>query len=291
MNAGNAQMTEIVVPKRRFALLRRILRKYLPGLYGWMLGNASLRRVFSMIKGEQKIILGDDPAEKFTTIYETHFWVDDQSRSGGGSNLYATENIREAIPGLFLKYGVRSVLDIPCGDFFWFKEMKLDLDSYIGGDIVAPLIASVAEKYTSSTRSFRVVDLTKDALPDCDLILVRDCFIHLSFASIFAALANITQSRIRYLLCTHHADVEVNVDIETGSCHALNLCVPPFNFPAAMELIDDYAKGLMPHQLGLWRVDDLRYAIPDRWSVACSANGRETKNFLETATSKPLQIN
>jgi len=73
--------------------------------------------------------------------------------------------------------------------------MKLDLDSYIGGDIVVPLIVSVADKYSSPTRSFRVMDLTKDVLPDCDLILVRDCFIHLSFESIFAAVRNITDRR------------------------------------------------------------------------------------------------
>jgi hypothetical protein len=116
-------MAEIVLPKRRFALLRRILRKYTPGFYGWMLGNATLRRVFGVIKGKQKIIVGDDPAQRFTTIYETHYWEDDESCSGGGSNLYATEKIRQAIPGLLLRYGVRSLLDIPCGDFFWFKEM------------------------------------------------------------------------------------------------------------------------------------------------------------------------
>jgi len=224
-----------------------------------MLGNATLRRVFGVIKGEQKIIVADDPAKLFTEIYETHYWVDDESRSGGGSNLYATAKIRGAIPGLLSKYGVRSVLDIPCGDFAWFNEMKLDLDSYIGGDIVVPLIASVAERYTSPTRSFRVMDLTKDALPDCDLILVRDCFIHLSFESIFAALRNISQSKIRYLLTTHYADIAVNVNVETGSFHALNLCAPPFHFPPALELIDDYAEGLNPHQLGLWRVADLPY--------------------------------
>lgn len=253
-------MAEIVLPRRRFAPVRRILREYTPSFYGWMLGNATCRHVFGLIKGKKKIIVGDDLEQRFTTFYESHYWVDDQSRSGGGSNLYATEKIRKAIPGLFSKYEVRSVLDIPCGDFFWFKEMRLDLDSYIGGDIVVPLIASVAQKYTSPTRSFRVMDLTKDVLPDCDLILVRDCFIHLSFESIFAALRNITQSKIRYLLITHHADVAANVDIGRGTCRALNLCAPPFNFPPALELIDDYAKGLKPHYLGLWRVDDLRYS-------------------------------
>lgn len=254
-------MTELVLPRRRFALLRRILRRYMPDFYGWMLGNAILRRFFTVIKGERKIIVEDDPAQKFTAIYESHFWVDDESRSGGGSNLYATEKIRKAIPGLLSRYGVRSVLDIPCGDFFWFKEMDLDLESYVGGDIVAPLIAAVARKYTAPTRSFRVMDLTKDTLPDCDLILVRDCFIHLSFEAIFAALKSITCSKIRYLLTTHFADAAANLDIETGSFHTVNLCAPPFDFPPALELIDDYAKGHMPHQLGLWRVDDLRSVL------------------------------
>jgi len=251
-------MTELVLPKRRFALLRRILREYVPGIYGWMLGNAALRRAFNVIKGEKRIIVGDDPAQRFTAIYENHFWVDDESRSGGGSNLYATEKIRKAIPGIFLKYGVRSVLDIPCGDFFWFKEMRLDLDRYVGGDIVVPLIKLNAEKYTSVNRSFRVMDLTKDPLPDYDLILVRDCFIHLSFDAIFASLRNIARSKIQYLLTTHYADLGENGDIETGSLHPVNLCLPPFSFPPALELIDDYAKGNIPHQLGLWRINDLR---------------------------------
>jgi SAM-dependent methyltransferase len=237
-----------------------MLREYMPSFYGWMLGNATCRRAFAVIKGKQKIIVGDDLEQRFTTFYESHYWVDDQSRSGGGSNLYATEKIRKAIPGLFAKYEVLSVLDIPCGDFFWFKEMRLDLDSYIGGDIVAPLIASVAEKYTSPTRSFRVMDLTKDVLPDCDLILVRDCFIHLRFESIFGALKNITRSKIRYLLTTHYTNLGANVDIGTGTYRALNLCAPPFNFPSALELIDDYAQGIKPRQLALWRVDDLRDA-------------------------------
>ena len=257
-------MAELVLPKRRFAQIRRIVREYMPGLYGWMLGNAPLRRAFSFIKGKHKIIVPDDPAQRFTLFYETHYWEDDQSRSGGGSNLYATEKIRKAIPGLFSKYGVRSVLDLPCGDFFWFKEMRLDLDRYIGGDIVVPLIASVADKYTSRTRSFRVMDISKDALPDCDLILVRDCFIHLSFESILSALKNITQSNIRFLLTTHFADLAANADLGTRTCRALNLCAPPFNFPPALELIDDYANGMTPHQLGIWRVDDLRHVAAVR---------------------------
>jgi hypothetical protein len=65
-------MAEIVLPKRRFAPIRRIVRQYTPGLYGWMLGNATLRRAFTVIKGKQRIIAPDDTAQKFTLFYETH---------------------------------------------------------------------------------------------------------------------------------------------------------------------------------------------------------------------------
>ncbi len=257
-------MSELAIPVRRFALVRRILRQSMPCLYGWMLGNATLRRFFSVIKVRRKIITGDDLGEKFTAIYESHYWEDDESRSGAGSNLYATKKIRQAIPGLFAKYGIRSVVDIPCGDFFWFKEMSLDIDSYLGGDIVAPLIKSVSEKYASPIRSFRVMDLTKDVLPECDLILVRDCFIHLSFEAIFGCLKNIVQTKSGYLLTTTFSNMTTNVDIGLGNYHTINLCSSPFAFPPPLELIDDYAKGMVPRQLGLWRIDDLRRAGPLR---------------------------
>ena len=52
-----------------------------------------------------------------------------------------------------------------------------------------------------------------------------------------------------------------NLDVETGSFRTVNLVAPPFSFPPALELIDDYAKGHTPHQLGLWLVDDVRSVV------------------------------
>lgn len=82
------------------------------------------------------------------------------------------------------------------------------------------------------------MDLSKDALPDCDLILMRDPLIHLSFESIFPALRDITQSKIRYLFTAHFADVAANADMEAGTYDAVNLCEPPFIFLAANASAD-----------------------------------------------------
>ncbi len=118
--------------------------------------------------------------------------------------------------------------------------MGLHLESYVGGDVVAPLDRrGRSEIYSAESILSRHRSNFKDALCRiASLILVRDCFIHLSFEAIFAALRNITRSKIRYLLTTHFADAAANLDIETGSYHTVNLCAPPFNFPPALELID-----------------------------------------------------
>lgn len=61
----------------------------------------------------------------FSEVFQGNLWGDPESLSGPGSNLLETRTIRRDLPRLFAKYGVRSILDVPCGDFNWMKEMDL----------------------------------------------------------------------------------------------------------------------------------------------------------------------
>jgi hypothetical protein len=255
-----ATRKDLILPRWRFDWLKRTLRRCTPNLYGWMLANQTLKSAFHKIRGGRRIPLGNTVSDVFTTIYETNYWLDPDSVSGAGSNLYATEKIRGAIPALFQKYGIRSVLDVPCGDFYWFHAMQLKLDRYVGGDIVRQLIEQTSEKYGSDTHSFRVMDLTGDALPQADLILVRDCFIHLPLKLVFASLRNIAASDISYLLTTHWPE-QSNIDIPAGRARPINLCAAPFHFPPPTEQIEDFDKGNPVHYLALWHVDSLRAAL------------------------------
>ena len=47
-----------------------------------------------------------------------------------------TQNILEELPNVIKKYNIKSILDIPCGDFFWMKEHNFKDVNYIGADIV-----------------------------------------------------------------------------------------------------------------------------------------------------------
>lgn len=170
----------------------------------------------------------------FQRIYLTNKWGSKESKSGKGSELSSTEVIRKELPKLIKKLGVESMLDIPCGDFNYMKEINLGCE-YIGADIVPELIASNSIKYPNV--DFRCLDVVNSELPKVDLVLVRDCLVHLSNEEVFKALENIKKSGSRYLLTTSFPEFE-NTDINTGQWRPLNLAVPPFNLTPIFHIVE-----------------------------------------------------
>jgi hypothetical protein len=59
----------------------------------------------------------------FTDIYKNNNWKSEESVSGQGSTLDATIGIRTALPKLFDRFHVKSLLDIHCGDFNWLSKV------------------------------------------------------------------------------------------------------------------------------------------------------------------------
>ena len=98
-------------------------------------------------------LLAGPPERIFTHYYQINRWGDDESVSGAGSNLQQTAEVRRVLPGLLAELGVQSLLDVPCGDFNWLKLVPLDVD-YIGGDIVAELVARNQAEYGNERRRF-----------------------------------------------------------------------------------------------------------------------------------------
>jgi SAM-dependent methyltransferase len=198
----------------------------------------------------------------FTQIWEHNGWGDTESRSGPGSNLSQTAFLRDALTDLLRDLQVQHLLDIPCGDFNWMKEVDLPSGVvYTGLDIVDSLIASNSARYANSMRSFRKGDILQYPLPKADLVLCRDCLVHLSFQDIVRAVDNLKRSGSTYLLVTHFLGNRKNVDIRTGQWRPLRLTTQPFNFPPPLRFIDEHcteAGGqLRDKALALWRLEDL----------------------------------
>lgn len=198
----------------------------------------------------------------FGQVYESNYWANSESRSGNGSDLFQTAQIRVQIPKLIQDFGIDSMLDIPCGDYFWMKECELGIATYIGADIVPGIIADLNSRYGNARRRFTVLDLTKDLLPKVDLVLCRDVLVHFSSANIQSALANLKRSGSAYLLTTTFTARSSNFDIGTGGdWRPLNLQAAPFFFPEPLRLINEGCTELnnefMDKSLGLWCLADL----------------------------------
>jgi len=194
----------------------------------------------------------------FTEIYRENRWSG-ISRSGVGSDLTQTKVIRAELPKIFSQLGISSILDIPCGDFFWLKEVDLGSIPYTGAEIVDEIIVKNKEKYAKKNRKFVKLDILNDRLPKVDLILCRDLFIHFSFNDIRKSLSRIKESNSKYLLTTSYISTKKNQDIATGEWRPLNLLIPPFSFPTPLRIINekstikhDFSKSLL-----LWKVENL----------------------------------
>jgi hypothetical protein len=198
------------------------------------------------------------PKQVFTAIFRGNKWGDLNSLSGPGSNLIQTEAVRRVLPLLFQELKIKSLLDVPCGDFYWMRLVEMDVE-YIGGDIVDELIIANQNKYSSLGRRFIHVDLLRDELPNVDLILCRDCLVHFSYRHILIAIKNIKNSRSTYLLTTTFIGRKRNEDIPTGAWQPINLQLPPFSFPMPLKLIDEECPidKYRDKHLGLWKTDDI----------------------------------
>lgn len=208
--------------------------------------------------------------EIFTTIYEGNAWGGKESVSGRGSDVDQTRIITKELSSLFDACNISTVLDIPCGDFFWMKNVDLRNVDYTGADIVEELTRKNTETYGRDGIRFRCMNLIEDKLPKVDLILCRDCLVHLSFADIFLALGNVCSSQSEFFLTTTHTGRKENKDILTGQWRPLNLEIAPFMLPKPLELvIEDCPAGDGAYQdkaLGLWRISNIRECLSERFA-------------------------
>ena len=195
----------------------------------------------------------------FQRIHDQNLWGDAESKSGSGSGTAATAVIRRELPALLQRHGVKAVLDAPCGDFYWMKDVARSLDRYAGADIVPDLIEQNTARYGSASVTFTCADISVDPLPAADLVLCRDCFIHLPTRMIRGALENFRRTGARFLLLTSDRPAVSYHDIPIGSFRPVDFTAQPFSFPPPIDAIDEDASG--NRQLCLWRLQSL----PAEW--------------------------
>lgn len=223
-------------------------------------GVAYLIRRFIVGVARRKILSASTPKERFTEIYRRRLWSEEGSASGPGSSLSSTANLRRCLPTLFEEFGIKRVLDAPCGDFAWMRHVTDGLPNldYIGADIVEPLIEDNEKRFGRAGVRFVCLDITEDPLPAADLWLCRDCFCHLSLEDITKALQRFADSKIPYILTSTWPQQKkdlANTQIATGDFRPVNLLIPPFQFPEPLRAITDQDLGTT--RMCLWSREQL----------------------------------
>lgn len=203
-----------------------------------------------------------DLRARFVRIHATNLWGAATSVSGLGSEQAATGALAVGLPRLLRELKIASLLDAPCGDAGWINRIGLGLP-YTGVDIVPAIVAGLQRRVEAGELKGRylLADITRDPLPRADAVLCRDCLVHLSFARIAGAVDNLRRSGATWLITTTFTDLQANHDCEDGDWRALNLCRPPFAWPAPAALLDERCDeaggGYRDKNLGAWRLDSI----------------------------------
>ena len=202
------------------------------------------------------IIWAEDESLKeiFDRIYEKNLWQSSETVSGKGSELIFAQNLLLHLPVVLKKYNVKTVVDAPCGDYNWILHLDYRFEKYTGIDIVQKQNEK-NKKYENERVKFFAGDILTYNIPSSDLIFCRDCFIHLTFKQIFKALENFKKSGAGFIMLTSYDNCR-NEDVLAGQFRKINLLLPPFNFPAPKDIIQE-----LPSEEGkyfcLWKLEDL----------------------------------
>lgn len=204
--------------------------------------------------------------DAFTDVYRRNFWADNESLSGPGSNLKQTETLRKRLATFFDLFNIQTIIDAACGDFNWMKEIDYPFKQYIGIDVVQELIVRNRTLYGDKTYRFEHKNIIEDDLPKVDLIICRDCFVHLHIEDIKRAIRNFKRSGSTYVLMTTFTKRRMDTNTEVGQMghwRTLNLQLPPFNLPEPIMLLNEGCTEANPGDrfddkcLGLWKLADI----------------------------------
>lgn len=150
----------------------------------------------------------------FTTIYEENVWLEEQSESGGGSDL--SFNLSTYVPFLkqwLVDYRIESVVDMGCGDFLCGPYIYDDiaLIKYTGYDTYPKVIEKNRVRHATSRQkyTFHSADIFHEwpNLVPADLCIIKDVLQHWRVADIYTFLDNIIRSRkYKYILVCNCCD-------------------------------------------------------------------------------------
>lgn len=203
---------------------------------------------------------------KFKKVFDDKTWITSggTSVSGSGSEIETTKVISSSIKQFINLHKVRSVVDVPCGDFNWQHQYLNQNVKYFGFDIVPEVVELAKENAKKNPKlktDFAVGNVCTDEFPPADLMIVRDCLVHLQQEVALAALRNLANQDVKYVAITSFVNTQENHDHPTLTWRNMNLQLEPFNLPMPIAILVEQcqeADGYFDDKsLFVYRIDQL----------------------------------
>ncbi len=183
-----------------------------------------------------------DTGEIFNHIYLEKRWgaADDEGFSSGSGSRekHITEPYVEAVTTLLQSYDKKpNVVDLGCGDFAIGSRLRPFCNQYIGCDVASSVIERNQKRFADMDVTFMVKNLATDALPEGDIVFIRQVLQHLSNDLISKGLETITAT-YPYLLLTEdipigefnpNKDIPTGADIRLRHSSGIDITKAPFN--------------------------------------------------------------
>lgn len=174
----------------------------------------------------------------FTKIYNTNEWHmgQNETRSGLGSTISWTENIKNEIVNIIKDFNVKKMLDLSCGEWNWMKQISYifkDDIFYTGLDVVKNIIDTNITKYGSNNINFIHIDMLSylKSMPDksFDLVLCRHTLEHLPTKYNIECIEEIKRVSKYALITTLNSCNNSDLNYSSSTYRPINLDLVPYD--------------------------------------------------------------
>ena len=166
----------------------------------------------------------------FSEIYARGVW---RGGSGAVSNVENAVLYAAYLQHLIRKPGVRSIVDLGCGDWRFTKHIDFGNCDYLGVNIVQDVVERNQAAYGTARVRFVCSDITKFEIPACDLLVSKDVLQHLSNAHVQKVLTRMAVAQTALVTNDFHP---VNRDCGDDDTRPLDPTAPPFHWQAEPRL-------------------------------------------------------
>jgi hypothetical protein len=207
-----------------------------------------LRHRYQQRKAESWYRRSSSNTEVFSRVYAENHWGSEHDNDADAAFFSGAGSRDEALVGPYVNAVVGfldalpqrpDAVDLGCGDFHVGAQIRPHCRGYVAGDVVPDLIAHNRERHAAADVDFRFIDIVKDALPEGDVVFIRQVLQHLSNADVAAVVDKLGQ--FTYAIITEHwpaGEFTPNLDIHSGPSirfarhSGVVLEAPPFSLRA-----------------------------------------------------------